>query len=94
MKMDARAIEARENALDDIIEAGQAMERRIVRLEDMPGPNRLAAQLRDDLDANGAVLEDCRDRAERSRLNKQRHRLKELLRWCETRAGYVPGIGE
>lgn len=65
-----------------------------MKLEDMPGPNRLAAQLRDDLDANGAALEDCRDRAERSRLNKRRHSLKGLLAWCESRAGYGPGIGE
>lgn len=53
------------------------------------GPNRLARQLRDDLDQANVELEDWPDRARRRELNKRVHRIKEMLRWCETRAGYV-----
>lgn len=53
------------------------------------GPNRIADKLRDDLDEANAALEVETRRAERSALNKRIHRLKDLLRWCETRAGYV-----
>lgn len=63
-------------------------------LEDMPGPNRLAAQLRDDLDAANASLEAWPAKPERKALNKRVHGLKRLLAWCETRAGYVAGLGE
>lgn len=55
------------------------------------GPNQLADKIRDCLDDLGAELEECRDRKRRSAINKERHRLKELLGWCETRAGYVVG---
>lgn len=53
------------------------------------GPNAMADRIRDDLDDLGATLEVCRDRKERSRINKQMHALKAVLSWCETRAGYV-----
>jgi hypothetical protein len=53
------------------------------------GPNRLADRLRDGIEDANAELEDCRDRNRRSELNKEVHRMKGLLRWCETRAGYV-----
>ena len=55
----------------------------------MTGPNSMADKLRDDLDDLGAKLEVATRRAERSRINKRMHQLKELLRWCESRAGYV-----
>lgn len=56
------------------------------------GPNRLADKIRDDLDEAGAELDGAAvTRARRSELNKRIHRLKELLAWCETRAGYVHG---
>jgi hypothetical protein len=53
------------------------------------GPNGLADKLRDDLDELGAELEVAPSRAERSRINKRMHLLKQLLRWCESRTGYV-----
>lgn len=52
------------------------------------GPNRLADKIRDELDDLNAQLEEARGKAQRSPLNKRVHILKELLRWCETRAGY------
>ncbi len=56
----------------------------------LSGPNRMADTIRDRLDDLGAELEECSERKERSRINKEMHRLKDLLRWCETRAGYNP----
>ena len=56
------------------------------------GPNRLADMCRDRLDDIAAELDSGEaDRARRSLLNKEAHRLKDLLRWGETRAGYVCG---
>lgn len=57
----------------------------------LSGPNRIADRLRDELDDLNAELEECRDRARRSALNKSAHRLKGLLQWAETRAGYEEG---
>lgn len=59
------------------------------------GPNRLADSIRDQLDSIAAEL-DGGDlpRIRRSALNKQAHRLKGLLRWCETRAGYLVPASE
>jgi hypothetical protein len=66
--------------------------RRTVQLEEMSGPNRVAAQVRDDIDAANAELESWPDRGRRRELNKRIHRLKALLKFCESRAGYVaPG---
>jgi hypothetical protein len=54
------------------------------------GPNALADRLRDDLDDIASELDGGGvPRSRRSELNKRAHRLKDLLRWCETRAGYV-----
>ena len=53
------------------------------------GPNRMANELRDVIDDANAELEVCTERAKRSELNKRVHRCKWMLRWCETRAGYV-----
>lgn len=57
------------------------------------GPSLLADKLRDDLDDIASEL-DCGEltRARRSELNKQAHRLKDMLRWFESRAGYVPPV--
>lgn len=57
----------------------------------MSGPNLVADAVRDDLDNIASEL-DGGDvpRARRSELNKRAHRLKDLLRWLETRSGYVP----
>lgn len=54
------------------------------------GPNRVADAIRDQLDEIASEL-DSGDvpRPRRSELNKRAHSLKDLLRWCETRAGYV-----
>lgn len=60
--------------------------------EELSGPNRLANQLRDDLDEIAAELDAGGiPRVRRSELNKAAHRTKDLLRWCESRAGYVHG---
>lgn len=59
-------------------------------MSEISGPNRLADRLRDDLDDIAAELDGGGiSRARRSQLNKAAHRTKDLLRWCETRAGYV-----
>jgi hypothetical protein len=50
---------------------------------------QLADKLRDDLDDLGAELEVATKRADRSRITKRVRLVKELLRWCESRAGYV-----
>jgi hypothetical protein len=55
------------------------------------GPNRLADTLRDQIDAANAELEEWPAKPRRRELNKEIHRLKEWVRWCETRAGYVAG---
>jgi len=49
----------------------------------------MADELRDRIDQDNAELEVCTDRAQRRQLNKRVHRCKWMLRWCETRAGYV-----
>lgn len=55
----------------------------------MTGPNRIAAKIRDELDDIAMELDGgSAPRARRRELNKRAHWLKELLRWCETRAGY------
>lgn len=60
-----------------------------MRPDEMSGPNRLAAQVRDDIDEANAELEGWPNKERRLELNKRIHRLKSLLRFCETRAGYV-----
>lgn len=56
----------------------------------MSGPNRVADKIRDDLDDIAAELDGgALPQSRRSELNKRAHRLKSLLQWCETRAGYV-----
>lgn len=57
----------------------------------MSCPNSIADKLRDDLDDIASQIDGgglCRE--DRKRLNKQAHRLKGLVQWCETRAGYLP----
>ena len=53
------------------------------------GPNGLADVIRDKLNDIAARLEVCTERQERKTLNKHAHMLKRMLRFCETRAGYV-----
>lgn len=72
---------------------GDAADTRIPRARDTGGPNSVADRLMDEIDDLNAQLEELRGRA-RKPLNKRLHRLKELLAWCETRAGYVAGLGE
>ena len=55
------------------------------------GPNGLADVIHDKLDDIAAEMEICEDRRERKALNKHAHMLKRMLRFFETRAGYVPG---
>lgn len=56
------------------------------------GPNGMADWCRDELDDIASKLDSGElPRSERRVLNKRAHRLKDLLRFCETRAGYVPG---
>lgn len=55
------------------------------------GPNAMADKIRDELDDIAAELDGgAASRSRRSELNKRAHSLKGLLRWCETRAGYIP----
>jgi hypothetical protein len=50
----------------------------------------IADKIRDELDDIAAELDGGdAPRSRRSMLNKRAHALKEMLRWCETRAGYV-----
>ena len=54
------------------------------------GPSLLADKIRDELDDIGSELDGgALDRAARSALNKRAHRLKQMLHWFESRAGYV-----
>lgn len=48
----------------------------------------MAERIEADLGAIEDALSTATTRAERSALNKRKHRLTELLKWCETRAGY------
>ena len=55
----------------------------------MTGPNAMADKLRDELDDIASEMDSGElPRRRRSELNKAVHRLKALLEWCETRAGY------
>lgn len=54
------------------------------------GPNLMADKIRDELDDLAAELDGGGvAKARRSEINKRVHSLKDWLRWCETRAGYV-----
>lgn len=56
----------------------------------MSGPTEIAAKIRDQLDDIGAELDGGEvSRSRRSELNKRAHRLKGMLGWYETRAGYA-----
>jgi hypothetical protein len=57
------------------------------------GPNAIADKLRDRLDDLNAELEVVRYRRDRKPINREIAKIGELLRWCETRAGYVPDAG-
>ena len=54
----------------------------------MSGPKAMADKIREELDDITAELGGAAPRPRRSELNKRAHSLKELLKWCETRAGY------
>lgn len=53
------------------------------------GPNGMAIVCRDKLAEIKAELEACTDKDQRKALNKHAHLLRRLIRFCETRAGYV-----
>lgn len=56
--------------------------------------NLTAGKIRDQLDDIAAELDGGNvPRSRRSELNKLAHRLKQVLQWCETRAGYVLSEG-
>jgi len=56
----------------------------------MSGPNAIADTIRDELDDIAARLDSAElSREERRPLNKRAHVLKGLLKWCESRAGYI-----
>lgn len=52
------------------------------------GPRALATKIEERLGELEDMKADCASRRDRSPINKEIHRLSELLRWCETRAGY------
>lgn len=52
------------------------------------GPTAMARKIEDRLTDAHAEREVAETRQERSRLNKEIHRLEDLLRWCKSRAGY------
>ena len=52
------------------------------------GPNRMAALVEVKIEEIEAQRANADTRAERRRLNRLLHQNKELLRWCQTRAGY------
>lgn len=52
------------------------------------GLNGMARMLEARLAELEAQKRECRNGAERSPINKHMHRCRDLLRWCQTRAGY------
>jgi uncharacterized protein YyaL (SSP411 family) len=57
-------------------------------MADLDGPRRMAAKIEDVITDIEAHLEVAEARAERKRLNKALHHQRQLLAWCQTRAGY------
>ena len=58
------------------------------------GPNGMAIVCRDKLAEIKTELEVCTDKEQRKALNKHAHLLKRLIRFCETRVGYVSQAAE
>jgi hypothetical protein len=54
-----------------------------------PGPNGLARLCEDRIAELEAAKAACRSREERRPINQHLHTLRDMLRWCRSRAGYV-----
>lgn len=55
------------------------------------GPNGLAALCADKIEELTA-LRDTLPRSERKPVNQHLHTVRQMLRWCKTRAGYEPTL--
>ena len=53
------------------------------------GPNGMARMCEDRIAELLEQKAECRTRAERSPINKYIHMLRNMLRWCKSRTGYV-----
>lgn len=61
--------------------------------DDYPrGPAGMARYLEDRLEELEGKKCEARTRAERRPINKHLHRCRDLLRWCKSRAGYLPDV--
>lgn len=54
-----------------------------------PGPNGFARFCEDRIAELMEQRAECQSPAERQSINKHLHTLRDLLRWCKSRSGYV-----